>query len=196
MERDLRPVEHHQQFGLVGTQAADQPVEGGKAGLALEDAIEAEAQCGLAASRGVVPVGLEVAIEPPDETANRLLGAAMLVGEGVELVNEALGMDSAARMLADLELSGIVADDDGVRDVTMGFEAAPQGAFGSDHHRIGGDRESADAEPIEMGLPRRLVGKMLGLVVGQLPDDGTGQRAAVHVGERFIIDRRAAGRGS
>lgn len=42
----------------------------------------------------------------------------------------------------------------------------PQGAFGSDHHRIGGDRESADAEPIEMGLPRRLVGKMLGLVLG------------------------------
>ena len=45
----------------------------------------------------------------------------MLVGEGVELVNEVLGMDPAKRMLADLGLSGIVADDDGVRDFDHGL---------------------------------------------------------------------------
>lgn len=50
----------------------------------------------------------------------RSCGAA---DEGVEPVNEALGMNPAERMLADLELSGIVADDDGVLDVTMGFDA-------------------------------------------------------------------------
>jgi hypothetical protein len=49
----------------------------------------------------------------------------MFVAEGVELMNEALGMNPAEGMLADPELSGIVADDDGVRDVAMRLDAAP-----------------------------------------------------------------------
>ena len=44
VERDLRAIEHHQQFGLVGVQAGEQPIEGGKAGAAPEDAVEAGPQ--------------------------------------------------------------------------------------------------------------------------------------------------------
>ncbi len=44
MQRHLRPVEHHQQSGLVGVQPLKQAVQGGEAGLAFEDAIEACAQ--------------------------------------------------------------------------------------------------------------------------------------------------------
>ena len=53
-------------------------------------------------------------IEPPDQAAQPLLRGAVLVGEGVELVDQPLGMDPAQGMAADIELAGIVADDDGI----------------------------------------------------------------------------------
>src|SRR5258708_30552777 len=37
LERDLWPIENHQQFGLAGVQPGDQAVERGEAGSALED---------------------------------------------------------------------------------------------------------------------------------------------------------------
>ena len=55
VERDFGPVEHHQQFGLVGVQPGEQAVEGDEAGPALEDAVEAGAQGGLA--RGLTDRG-------------------------------------------------------------------------------------------------------------------------------------------
>ena len=47
VQRDLRAVEHHQQLGLVGVQPGEQAVEGGEAGAAPEDAVEAGAQVRL-----------------------------------------------------------------------------------------------------------------------------------------------------
>ena len=44
VQRDLGVVEHHQQLGLVGVQPLKQAVEGGEAGTAPEDAVEARAQ--------------------------------------------------------------------------------------------------------------------------------------------------------
>jgi hypothetical protein len=35
----------------------------------------------------------------------------LLIGEGIELVNETVGMDPAQAMLADIELTSIVTDD-------------------------------------------------------------------------------------
>ena len=80
----------------------------------------------------------------------------MLVGEGVELVDQPLGMDPAQGVAADLELAGIVADDHRVAEQAVRLDAAPQRAFGGDQHGIGRDLERRDAEPVEMGLPRRL----------------------------------------
>src|SRR6478609_8594682 len=37
----LRPLQHHQQLGLVGMQPRQEPIERGKAGAAAEDAVEA-----------------------------------------------------------------------------------------------------------------------------------------------------------
>jgi hypothetical protein len=37
-------------------------------------------------------IGLEIAIEAPDQAADVALGFAVLVGEGVELVNEAFSV--------------------------------------------------------------------------------------------------------
>ena len=41
VERDFRPLEHHQQLGLIGMQPRQQAIQRGEAGAAAEDAIEA-----------------------------------------------------------------------------------------------------------------------------------------------------------
>lgn len=59
----------------------------------------------------------------------------MPVGEGVELVNQPLGMDPAQTVATDIELAGIVANDHGLLEEAMGLDAAPQCPFGGDQHR-------------------------------------------------------------
>jgi hypothetical protein len=70
----------------------EQAVEGDESGLAGEDAIELDLQIGLALRGGRATVGLEVAVELPDGGARGGLGGTILIREGVELVNQALGM--------------------------------------------------------------------------------------------------------
>ena len=62
-------------------------------------------------------------------------------------------MNPAQAVLADIELAGIVADDHGVGQEAARLDAAPQRAFGCDHHRIRMDLECRDAEHFEMGVP-------------------------------------------
>src|SRR3984893_13751666 len=70
----------------------------------------------------------------------------------------------------------------------MGFDAAPQGAFGGDRNRIGGDLERRDAEPIEMRGPGCMIGEETVRVLGQTSDLRTGEGALAHVGQRIGID--------
>ena len=56
-------------------------------------------------------IAFEITVECPDCGADAVLGEAVLVREGVELVNQAFGMDRAQRVPADIELAGVVADD-------------------------------------------------------------------------------------
>src|SRR3954462_8667432 len=112
VQRDLWMVEHHQQLGLVGVQPLQQAVEHDEAGAALEDAVGAGAQLAAPAWRRRRPVGLEVGVKPPDQPPHVLLGGSLWVGEGLQLVHQALGMDPAQRVLPDVELPGVVADDD------------------------------------------------------------------------------------
>jgi hypothetical protein len=62
-------------------------------------------------------------------------------------------MNPAQAMLSDIELTGVVADDDGVGQEAMRLDAAPQGALGRDQDWIGIDLERRDAEPFEMRGP-------------------------------------------
>jgi hypothetical protein len=66
VQRDLRPVEHAQEFTLAPMPPGQQPVEGEVAGLALEDPVEAGAQGGGTPAAGLAPVGLQVTLEPPE----------------------------------------------------------------------------------------------------------------------------------
>src|SRR5881227_1949320 len=70
------------------------------------------AQLRTAARGRIGAIGLEVAIEPPDQPADVGLRALMQVGERVQLVHQAFGMDPAQGVAPDVELPGIVADDD------------------------------------------------------------------------------------
>ena len=64
-------------------------------------------------------------------------------------------MDPAQAVRADVELPGVIADDDGVGQEAMRLDTAPQGTLGGDHDRIGVDFESRDAESVEMCGPGR-----------------------------------------
>jgi hypothetical protein len=111
VERDLRPVEHLQQFRLAAEQPTQQPIEHHEAGSSSEDAIETGAQFGPALCGRLLALGFEVGVEPPDQPAHSLLGGVLILGEGVEPVHQAFGVDPAQRVAADIELAGIVAED-------------------------------------------------------------------------------------
>ena len=99
VQRNLGPIEHHQQFALVGAEPSEQPVENDEPGLACEDAIEARPQRSPALSVRILSIGFEIAIERPDQSTNPGLDLALIIGEGIELVNEPLGMNPAQTML-------------------------------------------------------------------------------------------------
>ena len=156
--------------------------------LALEDAVEPRAQCGLALLVRVAAIGLEVAVEPPDQLAHGGLGGAVLVGEGVELVDQALGMDPTQAVLADVELAGVVADDHGVGEEAVRLDAAPQRRLGGDQHRVWIDLEGRDAERFEVGVPGVVIGEAAVGMLDQASDHWAGQCTLAHVGERLGID--------
>ena len=67
---------------------------------------------------------------------------------------------SAQRVLADVELPGVVADDDGlVQEAVLGY-GAPQRAFGGDADRVRGHRHPGEAEMLEKAQPGRLIGEL------------------------------------
>ena len=95
MQRYLRPIEHHQQLGLVGVQPLEQAIQSDEAGAAAEDAVEAGTHLATAPGGGVGPICLEVGIEPPDQRADPFLCGAMQIGEGIELVHQAFRVHPA-----------------------------------------------------------------------------------------------------
>ena len=58
--------------------------------------------------------GLQIGVEEPDQAADAALRGALSVGERIEFVNQTLGMDPAQAVLADVELAGVVADNNRV----------------------------------------------------------------------------------
>ena len=104
------------------------------------------------------------------------------------LAYEPLGMNPAQAMLADVELTGVVADDDGIGQKAMRLDAAPQGSLGGHHDGIGIDLESRNAKPVEMRGPGSLIGEDPVGMFGQAGDHRPGERALAHIGQRLGID--------
>src|SRR5215468_10514390 len=114
------------------------------------------------------------------------LGGAVFVGECVELVNEAFRVNPAQGVQADIELTCVIANDHGVGEKAMGFDASPQRTFGGDQYRIGSDIEGRDAEPVEMGVPGGLVGEISVGMIEKAGDHRASQRSLAHVSDRLI----------
>src|SRR6202795_5375890 len=165
-----------------------QTVEGDESGLAREDAVEARPQGSLALPARILAIGFKVAIERPDQSTNAGLGLALLIGEGVELVNETLGMNPEQAVLADIELTGVVTDNYRVRQKAMRLDASPQGSFAGNHDGIGIDFESQDAKPVEMRSPGCLIGEDPVGMFGQAGDHRPGERALAHICQCLGID--------
>ena len=73
------------------------------------------------------------------------LSGPIRIGEGVELVHEPLRMYPAERVLADRELTGIIAQDHGVGQEAVRLDAPPQPTFPGQTHRIMAVPSSASA---------------------------------------------------
>src|SRR3954451_16251176 len=102
-------------------QPRQQPVQDDEAGATAEDAVEPGAQDQPALRAGRGPVGLEIGIEVPNQAAHASLGAMLCCGRGLELVHQPFGVDPTQRMLADRELSGVVAQNDGIAQEIVGM---------------------------------------------------------------------------
>ena len=93
---------------------------------------------------------LQAPIEPPDHPLGDLDGVALFVVGGDELVDEALGVDPAQRVVADAELAGVVGNDDRAREQAFGLDRAPQRRLAGRAHRIGRDPQVGKAERAQM----------------------------------------------
>src|SRR5271163_4698487 len=173
---------------LLACSRASRRSRGDEASFAGEDAIELCHKDGLALRGGRATIGLEIAVELPDRRAHGGLGGAVLVREGVELVNQALGMNPAQAVLANIELPGIVADDYTVAQKAVGLDAAPQRAFGGDQHGVRIDLQGRDAELFQVRRPGLLIGEVTVGMFGEPGDHMASQRAFAHIGERGVID--------
>ena len=120
MKRDIRPFEGAEQLDLVGVEPGEQPVEGGKAGGGGEQPVKAGLKLPLSARSGIAAICLQVGVEPPHPRPDPRARLPLAVVEADQLVDEPLGVDPAQRVRADVELAGVVADDDGILEQAMG----------------------------------------------------------------------------
>jgi hypothetical protein len=174
VERDLRPVEHHQQLRLVGVQPLEQTIERDEAGASAEDALEPGKQFATALCGGFAAIRLEVSIEPPDQRADAFLRGTVQIGEHVEFVDQPFCMHPTQRMPADGKLASVVTDDHHIAQQSVRLDAAPQRAFGGDAGRVGRDLQGADAKAVEMHPPGSLIGELRLPMCCQLVDDRPG----------------------
>ena len=92
VEWHLGAIEHGEQLGLAQFQPDEGFIEVGKAGGAIEDAVESSLEAGLGLGRRLGPVELEVAIKPPNQQADQGNGGTLGLGDRDQAVDQPLGM--------------------------------------------------------------------------------------------------------
>ena len=125
VERYFGPVQYHQQLGLVGVQPRQQAIQRGEACAAKEDAIEACAQRLSPPLAGFQLISSEVRVEVPDEATSPRLGVSVLVVERIQFMHKPFRVNPTQRMLADVELPGIVTQNHGIAQEFVRLNAAP-----------------------------------------------------------------------
>ena len=95
----------------------------------------------------------------------------------------------------DTELTGVVGNDDRIRQQPLMADRAPQRGFTGDQNGIGGDFQVGQAQRLQMPLPVLGPRENALLMIRKLGDDGLRQLAILHIAERRVVDhikRRAA----
>jgi hypothetical protein len=156
-------------------------VEFGKAGDPGENAIETLPQRRSADGGRIILVKLQVGVEPPDQLALQRDLTMLLVGHADDPAEMALGVDPTQGVLENVELTGIIGDD---------HRVGQQGDDGSDHGRLGDPppMTGAEAEAVQVGLPRRIVDKAPRSGGEQSGDDACRHAVFDQVGQRRGID--------
>ena len=158
-------------------------VELGEAGDPGEDPIETPLQRRPAGRVRIAFVELEVSVEPPDQLALQRDQAVLLVCHADDPAEMALGVDPTQGVLENVELTGIIGDDHRVAQQAAGDD-------GTDHGRLGDPPTltGAEAEAVQVGLPRRIVGKAPGSGGEQSGDDTFRHAVVDQVGQRRGVD--------
>ena len=112
----------------------------------------------------------------------------MKIGERVELMHQPFGMHPAQRVLADVELTGIIADNHRLAQEAVFRHGTPQRAFGGDADGIRRNLQLVDPETPQMGLPGRLVVEARAWLGRQAAEHRSGQRARAHVVQCRLVD--------
>ena len=91
-------------------------------------------------------------------------------------------------MPTDVELASVIADDHRITQKLVRVDAAPQRALGGDLHRVGRHGERGDAQPFEVRLPVRRIGKLFVRVFREPGNGRPSERMFAHVGQGGIVD--------
>ena len=124
-------------------RAGDGLVELGEAGHPAEDPVEPGAQGGPPGRRRLVLVELQVGVEPPHQLTLQVDQPLLLGGDADQPPEVTLGMDPAQGVGEDVELAGVVGDDDGVGQQAARDDRADQGGLGDQPPVTGAEAEAA-----------------------------------------------------
>src|SRR5690606_22428370 len=111
--------------GLVCMEPFQQPVDDGKAGSSFEDVVKPGLQGRLVLRIGIATIGFEILVEVPDQPSHMLLDGTGPLAEGVEAMDQSLGMHPAQAMSANIELPSVITDDDRIGKQAMFLDTAP-----------------------------------------------------------------------
>ncbi len=192
VEGNLGPLEHAQEFVLVGEQALEEAVERRVAGSAFEDAVEAGSEFERALrARG----GLE-RLELTDRTTRSIRRATSTALRcrslaGMSLWTRRSAVNPAQSVVADAELSGVVGEDDGAGEPILGADCAPQRAFAGHAHGIGRDPQSVRPSARRCARQSASQANSRTSAPAERIDDAVRQIGRVHIGRRRRIDRVA-----
>jgi hypothetical protein len=116
----------------------------------------------------------------------------MQIREAVQLMHQPFRMNPAQRVLANGELTGVVAQHHGVLQQPMRMDAAPHSPLGGDQHRVLDDGQPGlcgrdDAKPVQMRLPCRLINEARLIGLSQACDQRASQSATAHIAKRRLV---------
>lgn len=184
MQRDFWPFQYEEQFLLVVVEAFQGEVEELIVGFLGEDVIECGGESIFFLFRRLRFVGFQFIVEIPDLLSNLFQGLSSEFIRGDELVDGPFGVNPAERVEKDIELTGIVTDDDKALGQAMSEHGADQGTLGCDTDMA----VMNDAQIVQVALPLFIIQEVLFRGFSDLSEQRFGKVVRIHVCKGVVID--------